>query len=227
MNIGGFQKFSLIDYPCKISAIVFTQGCDFRCPYCHNPELISHKEGCIDEDEIIEFLRTRIGKLDAVVITGGEPCLQSDLLEFMQKIKMLGFLVKLDTNGSNPDVIKSALEDELVDYIAMDIKAPIQKYSSVTGIKTNKKTILKSIKIIMNSGINYEFRTTAVKNLLDVNDFKEISKILNGAKAYYLQKFIPSKHLDPFYKNRESFSDEEFKKIKNIMLCGVQNCFLR
>jgi len=227
MNIGGFQKFSLIDYPGKISAIVFTQGCDFRCPYCHNPELISHKEGCIDEDEIIEFLRTRIGKLDAVVITGGEPCLQGDLLEFMQKVKMLGFLVKLDTNGSNPEVIKSALADELLDYIAMDIKAPISKYSNVTGIKTDEKAILKSIKTIINSGLDYEFRTTAVKNLHRAKDFKEISKTLNGAKAYYFQKFIPSKHLDPFYKNRESFSDEEFKEIKDIMLNGVQNCFMR
>ncbi|HEC86320.1 MAG TPA: anaerobic ribonucleoside-triphosphate reductase activating protein, partial [Thermoplasmatales archaeon] len=140
MIIGGFQRFSLIDYPGKICAIIFTQGCNFRCPYCHNPELVNPKlfQEPIDENDIFRFLEMRKGKLDAVEITGGEPTLQPDLIEFMRKIKAMGFLIKLDTNGTNPEVVEKIIKNKLVDYIAMDVKAPLEKYEKVVRAKVDK-----------------------------------------------------------------------------------------
>lgn len=137
MQIGGLQKFSLLDYPGKISAVVFTQGCNFRCPYCHNPELVdpARYQECLPEEEIFSFLETRRGKLEAVTVTGGEPTLQKSLAPFLRRIKDMGFLVKLDTNGSRPDVLEELLRQKLIDYIAMDIKAPLEKYEAVTGWK--------------------------------------------------------------------------------------------
>lgn len=151
--IGGFQKSSLIDYPEKISAIVFTQGCNFRCPYCHNPELITEKreEERGKRKQILDFLKSRIGKLDGVVITGGEPTLHEDLPQFIKEIKNLGFAVKLDTNGTNPDMLKNLIYEKMIDYVAMDIKAPIDKYSEIVCNKVNTDDILKSIEILKTS----------------------------------------------------------------------------
>jgi len=205
MIIGGLQKFSLLDYPEKISAIVFTQGCNFRCQFCYNPMLVWPSEvgklkyardierqkdhPTIKEDDLFVFLRSRAGKLDAVVITGGEPCLQNDLFEFVKKIKKLGFLVKLDTNGSFPETLAELIKEKLIDYIAMDLKAPAEKYKQVAGIKIDFNNIKKSVKIIMQSGLPYEFRTTVVPGLLDKNDILEMGKIIKGAGKWYLQKF--------------------------------------
>jgi len=140
MIIGGLQRFSLIDYPGKISAILFTRGCNFRCPYCHNPELVDPQRYAEpwQEEEYWAFLQSRTQKLDAVVVTGGEPTLQEDLEPFLEKIRKMGFLIKLDTNGSNPDVLKDLLSANLVDYIAMDIKAPLEKYSEVAKVPIDK-----------------------------------------------------------------------------------------
>jgi len=215
MIIGGFQKFSMIDYPEKFSAIVFTQGCNFRCPYCHNPELLLQtSDSLIKESLVFDFLKTRIGKLDAVVVSGGEPCLQSDLVSFVQKIKDMGFLVKLDTNGSFPDKLQELINLKLVDYIAMDIKAPIEKYKEITNSAIDTYNILRSIDIIINSNIDHEFRTTIVKSQLSEQDILQIGELIKSAKRYFLQKFIPLKTLDKNFAKQESYLDKELIDIK-------------
>jgi len=229
MIIGGFQKFSLIDYPGKICAIVFTQGCNFRCPYCHNPELVDPNLFLppISEEEIFAFLEKRKGKLDAVEITGGEPTLHQDLIEFIRKIKGMGFLVKLDSNGTNPDVIREAIKNKLVDYLAMDIKAPLEKYKEITGVDVDTDKIKYNIKLIMNSGVDYEFRTTIVKSLLSKDDIVKIGELIKGAKLYILQKFTPSKTLNSLFVNEKTYSDEEFSEMKNKMEKYVERCVVR
>ena len=216
MQIGGLQKTSLLDFPDKISAIVFTQGCNFRCGYCHNPELIVLRNSDNYTTEgVLEFLNTRRGKLDGIVITGGEPCLQKDLIDFIKKVKAEGFLVKLDSNGTMPDVLELAIP--FVDYIAMDIKAPLEKYSDIVKVKIDIEKIKRSISLIMNSGVDYEFRTTVVKSQLSFSDFEKIGQLIQGAKRYYLQKFVPSKTLDEKMMSETTYSTEDFEKIKEIL----------
>jgi len=229
MLIGGFQKFSMIDYPEKLSAIVFTQGCNLKCPYCHNPELnnLEYNSNQISEDYILNFLKTRQRKLDAVVITGGEPTLQNDLISFAKKIKDLGFLLKLDTNGTQPNVIKKMLKENLLDYIAMDIKTAPKKYFMFSKNHFDLANITSSINLIINSKIDYEFRTTVIKNLLTVDDFNEMGLMLNGANKYYLQKFVPTKILDKSFITSQSYSNEEFEKIKEILTKHIKNIELR
>lgn len=229
MRICGFQKFSLLDYPGKISAIVFTGGCNFRCPYCHNPELVRPKsfKTAISEKSFFKFLKSRQGQLDAVVITGGEPTLQKDLLDFIKQIKKLNFLVKLDTNGSYPEVLKKILEANLVDYFAMDIKSPLEKYKNIVGNAGDVEKIIKSIKLIKEQNKNYEFRTTIVKPLLSMQDVIKISQEIKGAKKYVLQKFIASKTLDPEYLGATTYSDAEFKKMQKEVKRYVKMCEIR
>jgi pyruvate formate lyase activating enzyme len=194
MNIGGFQKFSLIDYPGQTAAVVFTRGCNFRCPYCHNRDLIEPGffQDQVSEEEVFYFLRKRQGLLDAVVITGGEPSLHPDLCVFMQSIKNMGYLVKLDTNGSNPDVVKQVVENRLADYIAMDIKSSFTRYSEAAGTKVDTADIKKSINLIIHSGLKHEFRTTMVNPLVFPEDVREIGLLIAGAGAYTIQKFTDS-----------------------------------
>lgn len=226
MQIGGIQKTSLLDYPEKISTIVFTKGCNFRCGYCHNPELFSQSTSqVINAPDFFEFLKSRQGKIDAVVITGGEPCLQKDLFEFILKIKELGFLVKLDTNGSFPDILKKVLPH--IDYVAMDIKAPLEKYSQIVGIDINISKIKESINLIMNSEVDYEFRTTVVKSQLSPEDIFNISKTITGAKKYYLQKFRTEKVLDEKFQKETTYTEEEFKKILDRIRCNIKKVELR
>lgn len=229
MNIGGLQKFSLIDYPGKISAVVFTQGCNFRCPYCHNPELVNLDlfEDPLCKEEIFEFLKRRMGKLDALVVTGGEPTLQTDLIGFVEGIKDMGYLVKLDSNGSNPEAINKLIESRLIDYIAMDIKAPLERYKEVTRCSVNPDKIRQSIKLIMNSGLNYEFRTTVIKSMLDLNDIIQIGKTINGAKRYVLQKFVPTKTLDSDFLSKTTYSDKEFMYLKRVLKNFFTECIIR
>ncbi len=206
--IGGFQSFSMLDYQDKLCAIVFTRGCNFRCPYCHNPELVN---GCrlvdpFKKDDVLAKLEKRKGKLDAVVITGGEPTLHPELPGFIRDIKAMGFLVKLDTNGTNPGMIYKLIEHKLVDYFAMDIKAPFNKYDLLTGASVDIDKIASSIDLIRHSGVDYEFRTTVVDTLLDSNDVKEIITMLKGVKRYIIQNFNPTNTLDdtimkPFSEN--------------------------
>ena len=227
MNIGGFQKFSLIDYPGKISAVIFTQGCNFRCPYCHNPELFETKSELINEKEVLDFLESRKKQLEAVVITGGEPTLQLDLINFLEKVNKLGFLIKLDTNGTSPQIIQKALELNLVDYVAMDIKGPIDKYEEIAGVKVNTMDIVKSIKLIMEKALDYEFRTTITREQLKKEDIKEIGRLINGAKKYYLQKYIcrveNKKMADVF----TAYDEKEMEKLKKETEGYFDQCLTR
>ena len=214
--IGGIQRTSLLDFPDKISAIVFTQGCNFNCGYCHNPDLLSSKKDIYSTDVFFEFLEKRKGKIDGVVITGGEATLQPDLIPFIKEIKSRGFLVKLDTNGYRPDVLKEALD--FVDYVAMDIKAPLKKYSDITKTNIDTSKIEKSIKLLQTSNVPYEFRTTVMKAKISYNDFKEIGKLIKGTENYFLQKFESKTRInDETLKNEVSYSNEEFNEIINLL----------
>lgn len=214
IKIGGVQKFSLLDYPDKISAIIFTSGCNFRCGYCHNPELFSSNSEW-NEEKVLEFLRTRQGKLDGVVITGGEPTIHKGLPEFIKKIKALDFLVKLDTNGTNPQMLKKMVQSNLIDYVAMDIKAPLSKYKMITGVEPIG--VDESIKFLLKGKIPYEFRTTALSSQLLIKDFEEIGKLISGADKYFIQKFVPSKILDDNLLADKGYTDSEIKCIMNIL----------
>jgi pyruvate formate lyase activating enzyme len=216
MKIGGLQKVSLIDYPEVICGVIFLQGCNFKCSYCHNPELVEPKlfGPCLEEKKVLKFLAARVGKLDAVTITGGEPTMQKDLIPFIKQIRKLGFAVKLDSNGSRPDVIKNLLDEKLLDFIAMDIKAPLGKYESITRVPVYTETIKESIKLILKSKIPHEFRTTVVSSQLMAKDILEITKLISGAKRYALQKFMPTKTLDKKLLKEKTCPDDELERIK-------------
>ncbi|MBN2351109.1 MAG: anaerobic ribonucleoside-triphosphate reductase activating protein [Spirochaetales bacterium] len=218
MLIGGFVPFSLIDYPPHTSCVVFTQGCNFRCPYCHNPELIAMGSGQrFLLKPFFDFLSERRGKLDAVVVTGGEPTLQEDLEEFVRRIAELGFAVKLDTNGSNPEVLRRLLKGGLVRAVAMDVKAPLERYAEATGGEgdgTTIEAVSRSIRLLLRSKVEYEFRTTVVKELLAPADVLAVGRLLKGAECYTLQRFVPAKTHDPRYADATSFSDAEFEELK-------------
>ena len=195
MEIGVLNTFSLSDFPGKVAAVVFTQGCNFRCPYCHNASLIPYHyhvpdELLIPEEHFFEFLEYRSNRLDAVVVSGGEPTIHRDLPAFLRRIKDMGFAVKLDTNGSKPEVLKEILENNLVDFIAMDIKAPLDNYKKLTGwiiAPKDKDKIKKSIALISESSVEHEFRTTVVEALLTPEDMQEIRKLLPAGSTYRLQ----------------------------------------
>lgn len=198
MLIGGLQKTTLVDYPGKVAATVFTLGCSFRCHFCHNPELVipSQFNPVIPINEVMEFFKSRVGKLEAVCITGGEPTVQKDIGKFIIDLKNLGYLVKLDTNGTMPDVLQKLIEANNIDYIAMDIKGPIDRYAEITATNSFEDKIKRSIKMIMESGIPYEFRTTIAKPLHNIEDFKGIGELIKGSNLYYIQNFVPSKQVD-------------------------------
>jgi pyruvate formate lyase activating enzyme len=199
MIIGGFQKFSLSDFPGKVSAIVFTRGCNFRCPYCHNPELVNPESyvSPIDEATVVSHLRNRNGRIQGVVVTGGEPTLHEDLPELLKRIRGLGCAVKLDTNGSNPALLERIVSLALVDYIALDVKAPVRLYSSVARVPVNTADILRSIRLVIESGIPHEMRTTYLEALLSIDDVKEIAEMVRGCRLLVVQSFRPTKALDP------------------------------
>ena len=197
---------TLIDYPGKIATTVFTVGCNFRCPFCHNPQLVASPflpplgEGGIKggvEKDFFDFLKKRKGKLEGVCVTGGEPIIQKDLVDFIKKIKKMGFLVKLDSNGARPDVLKSIIDQKIVDFIAMDIKNSLKKYSRTAGTKVDTDRIKLSVELVRNSGLPYEFRTTVVPGFHTEKDFAEIAAWLKGSKSYFLQEYRGEKTLDP------------------------------
>lgn len=192
MKISGIQKLTLLDYPEHMAATIFTSGCNMRCPFCHNSSLVNIDKNAIfiDENDILGFLKKRVGILDGVCITGGEPLLQPDLIEFIKKIKELGFKVKLDTNGYLFEKLKEILDLNLVDYVAMDIKNSLTKYPLTTGLDSMIiDNISKSIELLKSSNIDYEFRTTIVKELHNEDDIKDIANMLQGCKKYFLQQF--------------------------------------
>lgn len=228
MRIGGVQKTTLVDYPGKVAATVFTQGCNFRCPYCHNPELVLPEQfiAPLDNEWFFTFLESRRGKLEGVCITGGEPTIQPRLREFIRRIKEMGFLVKLDSNGSLPRVLQQILDEGNVDYVAMDLKAPLNKYAEVTkGPASISRDIEQSIDIIMNSGIDYEFRTTVVKPLLNISDFIGMGIAIKGAKRYFLQNYQSSKNI--LGDNLRPFTDDELSDCREVMLRYVQEVGIR
>ena len=198
MQIKGIEKTTLIDFPGRIASIVFTGGCPFFCPYCHNPELTADPDALptIPDAEILETLSARSGFIDGVCISGGEPTAQPDLAEFAGKVHELGLEVKLDTNGSAPGALARLFEEGLLDYVAMDVKAPLERYAEVVRAPVSPSTIQQSVDLIRSSGVPYEFRTTVVPTLLDENDVVAIGEWLKGAKRYVLQGFRPLRTLD-------------------------------
>jgi len=216
--IAGFQKLTLLDYPGHLAATVFTVGCSFRCPFCHNPELVNHgtyniEHGTIEKD-FFEFLKKRKGKLEGVCITGGEPAIQPDLVEFIRKIRKLGYKVKLDTNGTRPDILREVISERLVDFIAMDIKNQPKKYEKTINTKFDLNRIKLSIGLIMNSRIPYEFRTTAVPGIHSERDFLAIAKWIKNAQSYWLQRYQETKILDPNLKKKTKGKKLDLEKIK-------------
>lgn len=198
MQIYGFNKTTLLDYPEHIAATVFTGGCNFRCPFCHNSGLVLavEKQQLVSETEVFEHLQKRSGILDGLCITGGEPTLQSDLLQFIDRVKELGYLVKLDTNGYRPDVLEQLLGLGMLDYVAMDIKASKEKYAFAAGVQElDLARIEQSVYLLKNSGIPYEFRTTVVKGIHEIKEFEEIGSWLSGCRAYYLQAYRESENV--------------------------------
>ena len=191
MEFVGIDKFSLLDYDEKVSVVLFSPACNFRCPFCHNGESVLNSNTPIPFEEIYSFLKSRVGLIDAVVFTGGEPTLMPELKERIREVKQLGFLIKLDTNGTNPRVVEELLAEDLLDYIAMDIKNSEERYAWTAGCqKISMKNIRESIEIIENSGINYEFRTTLVKEFHSEKSIREMCDLVKGAKQLYLQKFV-------------------------------------
>ncbi len=226
MKIGGLQEFTLIDYPEHIACIVFTIGCNFRCPYCYNRELVLDLLKPMNEKKIFDFLHKRKGKLEGVVITGGEPTIHSDLKEFIKKAKDLGYLIKLDSNGSNPKVVENLIEENLIDYLAMDVKTSLSNYSKAAGVGIDKEKIRKSIQLIKEIK-EHEFRMTVVPRLVDKEAIKKIGGLVEGGKKFYLQQFEPKNTLNSEYTKKEPFPKEKLKKFKKILSGYVNQCKIR
>lgn len=221
IRISGLQKTSLIDYPDKISTVLFTQGCNMDCPFCHNPSLIPNENDneYMNLEYFWQYLEKRKDLIDGITITGGEPLIQESIYEFIKEIKKYNLLIKLDTNGTNFTLLKKLIDEKLVDYIAMDIKGPIKEYDTFCGIKINKAlidNIVKSKEYIINSKIEYEFRTTVVPGLHNKDTMLEISNELKGIKNYYIQNFRSEKVNDKNYKDNRSFSETELNEFLKI-----------
>ncbi len=226
MLISGLQKLTLLDFPGKTACTVFTHGCNFRCPFCHNAPLVTENNDVfLSEEDFFAFLKKRQGILDGVCITGGEPTLQSDLREFISKIKDLGYAVKLDTNGYNPDVLEKILADGLVDYVAMDIKNSKEKYSLTAGTNIDISKIERSVDILKASNIDFEFRTTVVKQFHTLDDFKAISLWLSGDCKYFLQQFKDGENV--IFSGLSAPDENEMKAMADIVSIYVPKVKLR
>lgn len=229
MFIGGLQKTTLIDFPGKIAATIFTIGCPFRCSYCHNPELVvpSHYTTPISQEFIFEFLAKRVGKLDGICITGGEPTMHKDMRHFIARIKHMGFAVKLDTNGAYPSALREILQDGNVDYIAMDIKSPLDRYSEIIGPLPMHDAVAQSVNLIMTSGFDYEFRTTVAHPLLSVDDFDAMGMLIKGASRYFIQNYVKAPKQVEQSVALEPFSDQDLSKAVDTMKKYVQEISVR
>ena len=226
MQIKGLQKTTLLDYPGQVACTVFTGGCNFRCPFCHNASLVlaPNAVDSIPENEFFAFLSKRKGILDGVCVTGGEPLLQNDIIPFLERIRSMGFKIKLDTNGSFPQRLEEIISLGLVDHIAMDIKNSPEKYGITSGASCLDQ-VLESIQLIMESGISYEFRTTVVRELHEIEDIEEIGKLISGAEQYFLQAFKDSDEL--IGEGFSAYSDEEMEQLLSVVLKYVPSARIR
>ncbi len=213
----GLQRLSLIDYPGKLCATIFTAGCNFRCPYCYNEDIVLDYPAMpkMPEDKIIEFLHPRLGFLDGVCVTGGEPTIHRELPKFLGRLKSIGSLVKLDTNGSRPKALAYVMEKGLVNYIALDVKVPLGRYEETVRYRVKPEGLKETIKLIRRSGVDHEFRTTVVPGLLDGDDLEEIAMTLAGSKRYVLQQFRPGKTLCPDFKDVKPYSEAEMRQFRD------------
>ncbi len=228
MNIQGFQKLTLLDYPGKMACTLFTAGCNLRCPFCHNSRLVLNpeKESEFSVEEILSFLKKRQGILDGVVITGGEPLLQKDIADFIRQIKELGYSVKLDTNGTFPQKLRELVENGLVDYVAMDIKNSPELYAETIGISGyDISKIKESIAFLLEGRVDYEFRTTVVREFHSVFGMDNIGKLIKGAKRHFLQAFVDSGELIAF--GLSGVPKDEMESMQKIMLNYVDSCEIR
>jgi len=235
MEFKGFQKTSLIEYPDKVVSVVFTGGCNFKCPFCQNPDLVFNPESLpsISTDEVISHLVSKRKWLDGLAISGGEPMIHQALFGFIGKIKEEGFLVGIETNGSNPEMLKDLITDKLIDYVALDIKAPLawERYKVAAGIDDEDlfRRVKESIEILLkpDSGVDYEFRTTAVPGLVKEEDILEIARQIKRAKRYVLQQFLPSITLDKQYEQLKPYSKEMLEKMRKKAGDYVEICQVR
>lgn len=229
MKIGGLQPVTLLDYPQKLAAIIFTSGCNMRCPFCYNyklvlPELINN-DNLYNEQEVIEFLTRRHKYLDGIVISGGEPLMQEGFLDFLRTMKAIGYDIKLDTNGLDQAKLKEVIEQRLVDYIAMDIKGPLDNYKKFAGVDGD--LVLGSIKLVMKSGLPYEFRSTVVKNLHTPDDIRAMAQAIKGAKLYYLQNYSDHSPLAGAKFRGRRFSETEMMELSQLAGDYVKKCLIR
>lgn len=229
LPIKGVQKLSLIDYPGRLCATVFVGGCNFRCPYCYNVSLVLEPEKLrtIPEEEIIDFLSERRGFLDGICVGGGEPTIHGELPAFLSKVKGLNFLVKVDTNGSRPKMLKRLINEGLVDYIAMDVKAPLRKYGETVRAEVNIENIKGTIELIKASGIDYEFRITAVPRLTDGEDLMEIAQTLKSSKRFAIQQFRPERTLDESFEGITPYPLERLDEFRQRITPFFKECKVR
>ncbi|PID33311.1 anaerobic ribonucleoside-triphosphate reductase activating protein [Candidatus Saccharibacteria bacterium] len=228
IHVGGIQKLSLVDYPGHVAAALFLAGCNMRCGYCHNPELVLPERLApkIPLDHIFEFLKSRVGRLDGAVISGGEPTVQKDLPELCRRIKALGYDIKLDTNGTHPDMVRQMVEEKTIDFIAMDVKGPLDKYIEIAARPIDLDAIVDNIRLMIDSGIDHEFRTTVVREQLTVDDFERVGQLVKGAKRFALQHFNTGITVSPQFENYHTFTEDEFQQAKKIIERYVKQCVI-
>jgi len=231
VKIGGLQKLTLIDFPGRLAATVFLTGCNFRCPFCYASELVLPEkiknQPKISEKELFQFLKERKNLIEGVVLCGGEPTTSKNLISLIKKIKKMGFFIKLDTNGSSPEILKKLIDGKLVDYIAMDIKGPKERYSEFAGIKVDIKKIQKSIDILKEGGVDFEFRSTIVPTLHKKEDVIEMAKWIRGSKRYFLQNFRPEKTIDPSFEKIKPYPQEFLLEIQKAISPFFEICQVR
>jgi len=222
MLIGGIQTLTLLDFPGKVGCIVFTAGCNFRCGFCHNPQFVDPEQvrklskNLIPESKFFSFLKSRRNFLDGVVVSGGEPTIQADLVDFLRKIREFDFLIKLDTNGTNPDVLERVFSEKLVDFVAMDIKNSPKKYSEICGVGVDFSSIERSKNLILNSKIDHEFRTTVLREFHDSEAIFEIAEFVRGTRKFTIQNFRSEKVLNPKFEKFRGFSEEELDGFREV-----------
>ena len=225
MVISGLQKLTLLDFPQRVACTVFLGGCNFRCPFCQNGEILNGDFEGYTIEQFLSFLKKRQGILDGVCVSGGEPLLSDEVFSLIEKIKQLGYAVNVDTNGSYYERLNTLIDEKLVDFVAMDIKNSPQKYNLTAGVKVNFENVEKSVNLLMNTNIQYEFRTTVVKEYHTEQDFIEIGKWIKGAQRYFLQKFVDSEFV--LEKNLSSYSDEQMQEFKKILIPYIPNTKIR